>query len=105
MSFITIVKILYQFTPLQYIDQLHAATNSKDWQFVQLGIAVDLFFKEITFNLEGRRTVVIYSFPVIKRRVCIYSAGENKAVTLINIFRIIFFKIEFNKLDIIFQIT
>ena len=35
----------------------------------------------------------------------IYSTRENKAVTLINIFRIIFFKIEFNKFYIIAQIT
>src|SRR6185295_14254735 len=38
-------------------------------------------------------------------RMSIDSAGQNKAVTLINIFRIISFKIEFNKFYIIFEVT
>src|ERR1043165_1161977 len=56
------------------------------------------------FDLEGGRAVVINSFSIVERRMSINSTGKNKSVAPVNIFRIILFKIEFNKFYVIFQI-
>ena len=47
MSLISFVEVLYEFAALQNIYQLHAPAYAEQGKFIQLGIAVYLFFKTV----------------------------------------------------------